>query len=341
MHSRRDQLALVKTILDLELSPRSRWLPKKGIFLMRHHSHMQGRALNDTLVPSSRENLDPLSINKPAERVFLDHKSPNALTSLWYFFKQARGHSMHLGWRSYVAAYPQSRLPELHLVPGQANATISSLADDGVDLRTLCSVRDLVVVRIYVDPISHRPAELLRRYVSDGSIQLIDLLIVEYSTHEPATLRTDAVNDFRVALREAVESWGILVMPNWNAQLTMGWDARTWELACRRNKQLRDLLPLPPAAVPCAAVPCDAVPCAEAQPDDDFEDIGSEERPSSELLQETTPEQSNGKLLKRFERHLTRMTVRSNLWPLMMLSFSGFILSLCCYAFVCKPVRRR
>jgi hypothetical protein len=118
---------------------------------------------------------------------------------------------------------------------------VSLLEQAQFEPRSWLAVHDLVVVHLDVAPTDDRPAQLLRRWAADGAVTLVDLVLVEYATADPAKLRAPAMVDFRTTLRDVVENWGVPAMTHWNSSARSGWEERAWWLACRRHVALSRL----------------------------------------------------------------------------------------------------
>ena len=115
---------------------------------------------------------------------------------------------------------------------------VSLLEQAQFEPRSWLAAHDLVVVHLAVAPTDDRPAQLLRRWVADGAVMLVDLVLVEYATADPAQLRAPTMVDFRTTLRDVVENWGVPAMTHWNSSARSGWEERAWWLACRRHAAL-------------------------------------------------------------------------------------------------------
>jgi hypothetical protein len=251
-HSRRDQLSLIQVMRDLELLPRIRALSRR-VYGKRKHMHETGRRLDQVVSvrQGSRSPVPQSQGGRVARRVFFDVQSPDPLPALRYFFRLAKMHQMAAGWQTLLLSSGGVSAEEVaNALRPYTDTTVTTKDAAGFDLRSVCSVQDMVVMRVFVTP-TNDTASILRRYMDDGTLQLVDLLIVEYSTYDPTALSEAGAVDFRAALREVVETWGVSVMPHWNSSRNMGWDERVWSLACRRNDHLRMLLaPYPSSFTP-------------------------------------------------------------------------------------------
>jgi hypothetical protein len=201
-HSRRDQLSMVKVVADLALLPRTTVLEYK-FFTKVAHAHEKGRALDLASGVSPYMPFEPL----PAQgrRLFLDlntnqHPGRSALQA---FLKRATVYGMQDGWGE---------------VPLRDRTEF--------ELRSWPAVHDLVVLHLDVAPTDDRPAQLLKRFVADGVVMLVDLVLVEYATADPSQLRQPTMVDFRTTLRDVVENWGVPAMTHWNSSAGTGWEER-------------------------------------------------------------------------------------------------------------------
>ncbi len=185
------------------------------------HAHEKGRALDVASGVSPYMPFEPL----PAQgrRLFLDFNtnphnhiaSGNSGPPLQAFLNRTTVYDMHNGWEE---------------VPLREQAQFEP--------RSWLAAHDLVVVHLAVAPTDDRPAQLLRRWVADGAVMLVDLVLVEYATADPAQLRAPTMVDFRTTLRDVVENWGVPAMTHWNSSERSGWEERAWWLACRRHVAL-------------------------------------------------------------------------------------------------------